>query len=113
MNLSRKAVLTSVILALVAQPAMAVNQPRGHIFNIDGEECTFTQTTTPESYLHSASSNMGHLVFDDPMCMSAQGVAEGVNAMMITAVRLKSEQFQLVGYLRSKGFGFVHRKGLI
>ena len=30
-----------------------------------------------------------------------------------TAVRLKSEQFQLVGYLRSKGFGFVHRKGLI
>ena len=31
----------------------------------------------------------------------------------LTAVRLKSEQFQLVGYLRSKGFGFVHRKGLI
>ena len=30
-----------------------------------------------------------------------------------TAVRLKSEQFQLVGYLRSKRFGFVHRKGLI
>jgi hypothetical protein len=30
-----------------------------------------------------------------------------------TAVRLKAEQFQLVGYLRSKGFGLLHGKGLI
>lgn len=30
-----------------------------------------------------------------------------------TTVRSKSEQFQLVGYLRSKGFGFGHSKGLI
>lgn len=31
----------------------------------------------------------------------------------VTTVRSKSEQFQLVGYLRSKGFGFGHSKGLI
>jgi len=33
--------------------------------------------------------------------------------LSITAVRLKGEQFQLVGYLRSKGFGFAHGKSLI
>jgi len=69
--------------ALAAQAAFAGNQPRGHIFNVDGETCTFTQSAATESYLHSLNAQTGTLVFDDPHCMSAVGIAKDVNEMMI------------------------------
>lgn len=76
--------LTAILtIALSAQPTFAQNQPRGHIFNIDGEKCNFTQTTAAESYLHSLNANTGYLKFDDPRCMSAKGLALDVNKMMI------------------------------
>lgn len=73
----------SICGAALALPAAAQNQPKGHIFNMDGEKCTFVQTTAEESYLHSLKANTGNLVFDDPQCMSAEGLASDVNQMMI------------------------------
>ena len=61
--------LCGVVLAM---PATAQNQPKGHIFNMDGEKCTFVQTTAEESYLHSLKANTGNLIFDDPRGFVAQ-----------------------------------------
>jgi hypothetical protein len=76
-------IVASLAFALSVQPVFAQNQPKGHIFNIDGEKCTFTQTTVAESYLHSLKANTGHLIFDDPNCMSADDLGLEVNEMMI------------------------------
>lgn len=83
MRLSPNRHVLAFVFVLAAQPAFAFNQPKGYIFNIDGKKCTFTQTTVTESYLHSLNANTGHLVFDDPNCMSAKGIAKGANEMMI------------------------------
>lgn len=73
----------AVFSLLSLQTAYAGNQPKGHISNIDGKHCTFTQKTKKEKYLHSLEANTGTLLFDDPKCMSADGLANDVNRMMI------------------------------
>lgn len=78
-----KTIAACFLIVLFVQPVFAQNQPKGHIINSEGEKCTFTQNTVTESYLHSAKANTGHLVFDDPNCMSAEGLALDLNKMMI------------------------------
>ncbi len=73
--------MTSIFVS--ATYVAAENQPRGHIFNVDGEKCTFQQSTASESYFHSIPANTGTLVFDVPTCMSTEGLSEDVNKMMI------------------------------
>jgi hypothetical protein len=83
MNRIIKNLSVAFTLALLAGPVVAQNQYKGHVINIDGQKCTFSQTTSAESYLHSLQANTGHLVFDNPSCMSAKGLALDVNKMMI------------------------------
>ena len=72
--------------SLSASALWADYQPRGHIFNSMGEKCSFTQTIKKETYLHSIPGETRHLMFDDPECMSAEGVEKGVNEMMIANI---------------------------
>lgn len=78
-----QAALLALSAIASAGTATAANQPKGHIINVDGEKCTFTQTTASEAYLHSIPANTGNLVFDDPRCMNATDVALLVNQSMI------------------------------
>lgn len=75
--------LLATFTLVAANPATAANQRKGHIVNVDGEMCRFTQTTVSEAYLHSIPANTGNLVFDDPRCMNATDVALLVNQSMI------------------------------
>lgn len=80
----RPRIVTLALLAIaIAGAATAANQPKGHIINVDGEKCTFTQTTVSEAYLHSIPANTGNLVFDNENCMNATDVALLVNQSMI------------------------------
>lgn len=75
-----------VAATLCASTAWADYQPRGHIVNSVGVKCSFTQTIKKEAYLHSIPAETRHLIFDDPKCMSAEGLDKAVNEMMITNI---------------------------
>lgn len=83
MKLKHRCPLSLAVALLLAAPTTAQIQPRGHINNIDGVACTFTQTERREQYLHSVSGITRNLVFDDPNCMKTDGLSGDVNQMMI------------------------------
>jgi len=102
--------------------ASAQTQPKGHINNIDGEACTFTQTEGNETYLHKINGLTRNLVFDDPNCMETDGLARDVNQMMIAnfitrpyshrdaAFQTRVSQFRNSSALQERGVCIQSRK---
>lgn len=74
---------TAVLASLWATTAQSASQPSGHIFNVEGEKCVFTQSTANEKFFHDLDAQTGTLVFSDKTCMKTGGAAGEVNAMMI------------------------------
>lgn len=74
----------TLTVCIALSPQAHALQPKGHITNAAGINCTYRQVKSTEpKYFHDIPGPHNVLTFDDPQCMRATGLDAQINRMLI------------------------------